>query len=202
MKTVKPNWKKVNQELSYKYSEVMSNKILSEVQGLEDTEDGGLSNGKLWRLKKKLCPKPSEFPSAMQGSDDRLIATDEEILNEAVNHYQNVFKEREMEADLYYIKTAHEILCEERLNIAGNNKTPPWTIKDVTSVLKSLKTGKSKDCCDMPNEIFKPGVVGDDLVLAVTSLMNIIKYELNFQDPMNKCNVTNLFLKQRTKTAF
>ena len=180
----------------------MSIKILSEVQGLEDTEDGGFNTGKLWRLKKKLCPKPSESPSVMQGSDGRLITTDEEILKEAVQHYQNVFKEREMEEDLNHIKTAREILCEERLNIAGNNKTPPWTIKDVTSVLKSLKTGKSKDPYNMPNEIFKPGVAGDDLILAVTSLMNRIKNEVNFPDPMNKCNVTNLYKNKGLKQHF
>ena len=54
----------------------------------------------------------------------------------------------------------------------------------------------------MPNEIFKPGVAGDDLILAVTSLMNRIKNELNFPDPMNKCNVTNLYKNKGLKQHF
>ena len=113
----------------------------------------------------------------MQTSDGKLITSDEEIIEEAVNHYKTVFKEREMKADLNHMKTERERLCEERLFKAGNNKTPPWTVQDVTNVLKSLKTGKSKDPYDMPNEIFMPGVARDDLILAVTNLMNRIKNE-------------------------
>ena len=58
----------VDQELSEKYSNVMSRKILNEVKGMEDTTDGGFNTGKLWRLKKKLLPKPAEPPTVMQSS--------------------------------------------------------------------------------------------------------------------------------------
>ena len=82
----------------------MSKKILHEVDGMENTEDGGFNTGKLWKLKKKLCPKPTDPPSAMQRSDGKIITIDEDILEEAVNHYQNVFKERQMEPDLEHTR--------------------------------------------------------------------------------------------------
>jgi hypothetical protein len=192
----------VDLELSSKYSDSMYTKILSEVQGLEDAEDGGFNAGKLWKLKKKLSPKTNEPPSAMENSHGKLITNKEDILEEAVNHYKTVFKQRVIAPGLEQLQSDREKLCEERLKLAAQNKSQPWSIMDVTNVVKSLKQGKAKDPYDMPNEIFKPGVAGDDLILAVTNLMNRIKYELTFPSPMNKCNVTNLYKKKGSKQSY
>ena len=97
-------------------------------------------------------------------------------------------------------KATREKLCLDRLKIASQNKSPEWSIEYVTNVLKGLKTGKSKDPYQLPNELFRPNVAGDNLILAVTNLMNRIKTELVFPTPMNLCNVTNLYKKQGTKT--
>ena len=43
-------------------------------------------------------------------------------------------------------------------------------MEDVTYVLKSLKTGKSKDPYNILNELQKPDVAGEDLILAIQSL--------------------------------
>ena len=59
-------------------------------------------------------------------------------------------------------------------------------------VLKNLKTGKCKDPYAIPNELFRPYAAGDDLVLAVTKLINLVKEELVFPTPVNKCNITNI----------
>ena len=75
----------------------------------------------------------------------KLTTTDKEIKDEAVKHYEKVFKEREMVEELKDLKSAREKLCKERLSKAGKNKTDEWSVNDVTNVLKSLQTGKSKD---------------------------------------------------------
>ena len=54
----------------------------------------------------------------------------------------------------------------------------------------------------MPNEIFKPDVAGSDLILAITKLMNRIKDELHFPEPINVCNVTNMFKNKGLKKHF
>ena len=46
----------VENNLSEKYSELMYKKIIGEVKGFEDSEDGGFNTGKLWKLKKKNYP--------------------------------------------------------------------------------------------------------------------------------------------------
>ena len=53
----------VESELCKKYSEVMFQKIMTEVKGMEDSEDGGFNSGRLWKLKKKLSPKVSDPPT-------------------------------------------------------------------------------------------------------------------------------------------
>ena len=104
--------------------------------------------------------------------------------------------------DLEKLKVERETLCHERLKIASVNKIPPWSIDDVTNVLKGLKTGKSKDPYDIPNELFKPEVAGSNLILAITKLMNRIKDELTFPSPMGVCNVTNLYKNKGSKQHF
>ena len=165
----------VESELCNKYSEVMFKNIMAEVKGMEGSEDGGFNAGRLWKLKRKLSPKDSDPPTAMINSVGKLIPSEDEIKAEAVKHYKRVFKEREIAEDLKDFKVTRENLCHERLKIAIRNKSPEWSISDVTNVLKYLKTRKSKDPYNLPNELFKPSVADDDLILAVTKLMNRIK---------------------------
>ena len=68
--------------------------------------------------------------------------------------------------------------------------------------LKQFKSGKTKDPYDMPNELFRPEAAGDDLILAVTMLMNRIKHELVFPTPMNMCNVTHLYKNKGARSNF
>ena len=70
----------------------MYKKIEQELQNKGDCEDGGLNSGKLWKLKKKLAPRISEPPSAMEDSEGNVLTSEEDILNEAVKHYKSVFE--------------------------------------------------------------------------------------------------------------
>ena len=45
-------------------------------------------------------------------------------------------------------------------------------------------------------------MAGEDLILAITKLMNRIKSELNFPEDLNVCNVTNLFKNKGLKKYF
>ena len=81
-----------------------------------------------------------------------------------------------------------------RLKECMKTKTPEWTMSDVTYVLKHLKIGKSKDAYDFPNEIFRPDIAGDDLICAITKIMNRIK-----NDMLQLCNVTNLYKEKVTE---
>ena len=73
---------------------------------------------------------------------------------------------------------------------------------DVTCVLKQMKKGKSKDPFDIPNELFMLDAAGDDLILAITKLMNRIQTEQIFPSLMGTCNVTNLYKNKGSKQSF
>ena len=50
-----------------------------------------------------------------------------------------------------------------RLQLSKLNKSPSFTTKELEKVLQSLKTGKSRDPENWICEVFKEGVIGEDL---------------------------------------
>ena len=143
-------------KLSEEYSDRMFNKIMGEIKDTGDSEEGGFSSGKLWKLKKKIAPKFTEPPTSMINSEGKMLKNNEEIKNEAIKHYENVFSHSKIKDGLENIQKTQESLCLKRLGLASQQKTPDWTIANVKCALKQLKSGKSKDPYDMPNELFGP----------------------------------------------
>ena len=54
----------------------------------------------------------------------------------------------------------------------------------------------------MPNEIFKPDVAGEDLIKAITILMNRIKNEFKYPNSLEKCDVTNIYKSKGERSNF
>ena len=193
--------KELEDELAEKYSEKMYKKIKDEIDCI-NSEDGGFNSGKLWKLKKKLSPRSTDPPTAMKNRDGNLMTNDEEIKEEAKKHYKNVFQDKPMEESIKHIRDEREKLCLERLKTSKENKTPPWTIEDVTFAIKCLKKKVSKDPYDMPNELVMIESAGDDLILAITKLMNMMKDEGVFPEAFNLCNVTNAYKNKGERNNF
>ena len=53
--------------------------IQTETGNIDSAEDNGFHTGKLWGLKKKLCPKAKDPPTAMVDNDGNLKTTAEGI---------------------------------------------------------------------------------------------------------------------------
>jgi hypothetical protein len=174
----------------------------AQLKGCTDSEEGGFNTGALWKLKKKLSPKQTEPPTAMKDSNGKILTNDKDIQKEAMKHYQEVFTDKSIGKEYEQHRKEREALCMKRLEECSRNKTPDWSVEDVTDALKCLKTGKSKDPYDIPNELFKPNVAGTNLILAITKLMNRIKSELIFPTPLNVANVTNLYKNKGEKNIF
>ena len=77
-----------------------------------------------------------------------------------------------MRKDLLKMKEMKEDLCKLRLKKARDNKTPPWTMEQLETVLKYLKKNKSRDPFGYANDIFKEDVAGKDLKVAILKLSN------------------------------
>ena len=107
-----------------------------------------------------------------------------------------------MDESIKHMKSMREDLCLKRLEAARKNKTPPWTSEDVKFVLKSLKPKISKDPYDMPNELFLLSNAGEDLILAITVLMNKIKDQQVFPESLQICDVTNAYKNKGDRGSF
>ena len=66
-------------------------------------------------------------------------------------------------------------MFEERLDKAKYIKSDPFDMEELNKVFKCLKTGKSRDPDNLICELFKIGVIGDDLKMSILIMMNKIK---------------------------
>ena len=103
----------------------MYKKIMSQINGLTDSEDGGFNTGKLWKLKKKLSPRCVNPPSVMVDSNGKILTSEEDIKDEAIKHYKKVFKSKVIKQGLEDMQKDKEMLCLKHIEKAYENKTLP-----------------------------------------------------------------------------
>ena len=111
--------------------------------------------------------------------------------------YRNTFihrlRHRPIREDLKELFVLKNQLWEGRLEECKSNGSKPWTEKDLERVLKTLKNNQTRDPHGMLNELFKPGVIGQDLKKAVLHLMNGIKQKMVVPSMMQFANITSLY---------
>ena len=138
----------------------------------------------------------------MRDGQGNLITGKREIQEQSLKYYQKVLDNRKINEDLKDHKEAREELAKKRMESASLNKTEDWTMEDLTIVLKSLKTNKSRDALGYLNELFKPGVIGDDLKLAILKLMNRIKQKQEYPKCLQLCNISSIFKQKGSQNEF
>ena len=79
------------------------------------------------------------------------------------------------------------------------SKTPPWSSDELLRVTKKLKTNKTRDPMGLINEIFKPGIIGQDLFSALKALINETKAELLIPIFMRLANITSIYKSKWSK---
>ena len=84
---------KIEEELAIKCAEDNRKKILDEIEGI-DCNDGGVNSGKLWSLRKKLCPKSRDPPTAMVDSSGNLVTSPPVIEEIALDTFKNRLKNK------------------------------------------------------------------------------------------------------------
>ena len=86
--------------------------------------------------------------------------------------------------------------------MASHNKTEDWTMDELETVLKGLKTNISRDALGYLNELFKPDIIGDDLKLAVLKLMNKIKEKQIYPKCLQLCNISSIYKQRGSRNHF
>ena len=72
-------------------------------------------------------------------------------------------------------------------------KSPDWTINQLVKVLKSLKNNKSADHFGMVYELFKPGLIGKDLLQSLLILCNEIKNQQKIPKFLKYTDITSFY---------
>ena len=168
------------------------------VKKLETTE-GNFSQLGMWKLKNLFSPGQDEPPMAKRDKDGTLITSPFLLKTLYLETYKERLKKRDMKPellDLFYLKSE---LWEIKLKELEAIKTENWTEKELDKVLKSLKNNKSRDPQGLVNEIFKPGILGEDLKLGILELLNCIKKEQKIPDFMKKANITTIHKKKGSR---
>ena len=187
----------VEEELAKEYFE----KVVKASEEL-DCEEGGKSSGKLWSLKKQMCPRIRDPPTAMKGEDGKLVTDVEKIKEMAVKAYEERLRNRPIKEGMEDMRSSKEKLAEKLMEVAKQTKTPPWEMKQLEKVLNGLKKNKSKDPNGLVNEIFKEESAGEDLKIAILMLMNRIKDEQLYPKCLELCNISSIWKMKGPRNEF
>ena len=150
----------------------------------------------LWQLRKKLCPRTVDQPSAMNDKHGNLLTSEDAITNRAIEAYTERLSKNEINHDMKELEKDTDTLCEIRLSTSKINTTDEWTLDDLKTALKQLQNDKSRDPEGFANEIFKESVAGEDLLVAVFKLMNLINTSQKYPTILEKCNISSIYKKK------
>ena len=175
---VQKNLSKVNDLIS-SLTATRNKKIIDEQIGNMKNMDGTFNRIGMWKIRSKLFPNKFEHPTAKKDGAGNLITAVEPLKKLYLSTYVHRLRNRPIREDLQdLLKLKHE-LWPGRFELIKSNVTNPWTLEDLDKVLKSLKNNQTRDPLGMLNELFKPGVIGRDLKLAILQLMNGTRNEMS-----------------------
>jgi hypothetical protein len=79
--------------------------------------------------------------------------------------------------------------------------TSDWSESDLIHTLKSLNNNKSCDPGGLINEIFKPPVIGGDLIDSLLKLINGVKREYFLPLETQKSNITSIYKRKGSRLS-
>ena len=88
--------------------------------------------------------------------------------------YVSRLEHRKIDERYSEIRKLKEELWSLRYDQLKNFPGKQWTVTEVISATKKLKNNKSRDPNGLISEVFKPGIAGKSLQIALVDLMNLI----------------------------
>ena len=79
-----------------------------------------------------------------------------------------------------------------KLKLSKSRPSKKWTMKHLETALKDLKKNKSRDSEGLMNELFKDGVIGDNLKESLLVMFNRLKEEKMIPKFFNCSNITTV----------
>ena len=178
----------ISNECAHKHFELIKTHV-KEATG----KDGKVDTGKVWKMRKKLCPRPKEILSVKKDKEGNRVTDPNKIQGIYSEGYKDRLKHRKIVPDLEHLKTLRETLFKKRLAAAKDNKSPDWKMEDLEKVLNNLKGGKAMDPNGLVNELFMPDNIGTDLKESILLMMNKIKHQLETPEFMELANIISFW---------
>ena len=174
-------------------AEANRNKVVDNFKELANPE-GMIQTNKMWSLKRKVFPKNKEsLPFAKKDCDGRIITAQSELKKLYLDTFVHRLRHRPANPNYQYLITLKEELCFRRIAYCKKKSTKPWTLTQMRSILKKLKTNKSRDPHGLVNELFKEGVIGKDMEDSLLMLLNKVKKEISFPAFMELVNIVAIY---------
>ena len=129
----------------------------------------------MWKWKKTLFPKiRPDPPLGIKDREGNVKSSRTAIDDIYEREYRHRFRDRPIIPELSDIVNIQKQLFLKRLESASRKSSPPWTLAELDKVLSSLKEGKSRDPSGLTCTIFKKPVIGTDLKLSLSLMLNRI----------------------------
>ena len=185
-------------EISEEYRKKQIEKVHEHLNEITNP-DGRVNTTGVWKLRKKICPKPQEQLSAKKDRNGVLVTDPEKIKDLYLEAYVDRLKHRQILPELQELKVLREQLFEQRLEECKKNKSQPWTMDQLERVLGKLKKGKATDPAGLVNELFMLENIGCNLKESLLCLVNKIKDTHQEPDFMKLANITSFWKGKGTK---
>ena len=153
---------KIEEEIYEKLAESNA-KIVSEQLGCLDTLDGNFNQIGMWKVKKKLCPRPRDPPTAKKDEFGNLVTAPTALKNLYLQTYKNRLEHRKINERYQNIRDLKTELWDLRFESLKKKEAVLWTLEDLEEATKSLKNNHSRDPNGMISELFKQNIAGKDL---------------------------------------
>lgn len=133
---------------------------------------------------------------AKRDSNGNLITSPDLLLSLYLDTYKDRLRHRQMKDDLLETFNLKSTLWQSILKFINGRKSEPWVMSKLDQVLSKIKNNKTKDPSGLINELFKPGVKGDDLKNSLLTLMNGAKENQVIPLYLLMANIPTIFKKR------
>ena len=195
---IKENISIIENEISVLCAEKKSN-IVKEHIGQLSGEGDRICRINMWRLKQKLCPRNNDPPMAKRSAGGDLISNPVTLKQLYVDTYKDRLRHRVIRPGYEELESVKKFLFNLRLSLSKTRKSEPWSKAQLLKVLGSLKSGKSCDALGYSNELFKPGVIGNDLIDSLLHIVNRAKYETSIPRQFRLTKITSIYKNKGEK---
>ena len=194
---------KINTRISQIEGEI-ANEISDDfVREIEDTLEkiggdrqnlSGTGRKAIWGILKSKYPK-NKIPVPVGKKDvfGNIVTNHEGLKKLYLNTYKQRLRNRPINDNFEKIKRHKDELFELKMKIASDNRSKPWNMKELETVLNKLKEGKSRDPNGWVRDLFKNEVAGTQLKISLLMLMNKMKSEKYIPDFIRNADVTTIY---------